>query len=70
MVPSAWRRADMTGPRTGNRIVGTAVNGPGPFCGMRLADQGAELMQGGPIRPRTGFMAKGVSSIVDSAGNR
>ncbi|THD37658.1 MAG: CoA transferase [Sphingomonas sp.] len=35
----------MTGPLTGIRIVELAGIGPGPFCGMMLADHGAEVIQ-------------------------
>lgn len=34
----------MAGPLTGLRIVEMAGIGPGPFCGMMLADQGAEVV--------------------------
>lgn len=35
----------MTGPLTGIRIVEIAGIGPGPFCGMMLADHGAEVIR-------------------------
>ena len=35
----------MTGPLTGIRIVELAGIGPGPFCGMMLADHGAEVIR-------------------------
>jgi alpha-methylacyl-CoA racemase len=34
----------MTGPLTGVRVIELAGIGPGPFCGMRLADMGAEVI--------------------------
>src|SRR5580700_2139913 len=33
------------GPLTGYRVVEFAGIGPGPFCGMMLADQGAEVVR-------------------------
>src|SRR4051812_40479715 len=35
----------MPGPLTGIRIVELAGIGPGPFCGMMLADHGAEVIR-------------------------
>jgi alpha-methylacyl-CoA racemase len=35
----------MPGPLEGSRIVEFAGIGPGPFCGMMLADHGAELIR-------------------------
>ncbi len=35
----------MTGPLAGLRIIELAGIGPGPFCGMMLADQGADVVQ-------------------------
>ena len=35
----------MTGPLSGVRIVEFAGIGPGPFCGMMLADHGAEVIR-------------------------
>jgi alpha-methylacyl-CoA racemase len=44
-----------TGPLAGVRVVELAGIGPGPFCGMLLADLGAEVVRvdrpGGPRRP-------------------
>jgi alpha-methylacyl-CoA racemase len=56
-APFVWRRAKrMSGPLTGIRIVEMAGIGPGPFCGMMLADQGAEVIlvhrPGQPPDPR------------------
>ena len=45
----------MPGPLTGLRIIELAGIGPGPFCGMMLADHGAEVIRvdriGGMIMP-------------------
>lgn len=42
---SAWRRAEVvTGPLSGLRIVELAAIGPAPFCGMMLADHGADVI--------------------------
>ena len=35
----------MTGPLSGIRIIEFAGIGPGPFCGMMLADHGAEVIR-------------------------
>jgi alpha-methylacyl-CoA racemase len=35
----------MTGPLAGTRIIEIAGLGPGPFCGMMLADHGAEVIR-------------------------
>ena len=35
----------MSGPLTGVRIIEFAGLGPGPFCGMMLADMGAEVLR-------------------------
>jgi alpha-methylacyl-CoA racemase len=47
--------AEITGPLAGVRVVELAGIGPGPFCGMLLADLGAEVIQvdrpGGPATP-------------------
>ena len=47
--------AEITGPLAGVRVVELAGIGPGPFCGMLLADLGAEVIQvdrpGGPTTP-------------------
>jgi alpha-methylacyl-CoA racemase len=46
---------DAAGPLTGVRVVELAGIGPGPFCGMLLADLGAEVIRvdrpGGPPSP-------------------
>ncbi len=47
--------AETAGPLAGVRVVELAGLGPGPFCGMLLADLGAEVIQvdrpGGPVTP-------------------
>ncbi|MFY8047927.1 MAG: CoA transferase, partial [Erythrobacter sp.] len=35
----------MSGPLAGIRIIEIAGIGPGPFCGMMLADHGAEVIR-------------------------
>ena len=35
----------MAGPLNGIRIIELAGIGPGPFCGMMLADMGAEVIR-------------------------
>ena len=37
-------RAARQGPLAGVRVIELAGIGPGPFCGMRLADLGAEVI--------------------------
>src|ERR1700761_9455400 len=37
--------SESTGPLAGVRVVELAGIGPGPFCGMLLADLGAEVIQ-------------------------
>ncbi len=47
--------AETSGPLAGVRVVELAGIGPGPFCGMLLADLGAEVIRvdrpGGPPTP-------------------
>src|SRR5690606_309503 len=43
--PSIPREDGMAGPLEGIRIVEIAGIGPGPFCGMMLADLGAEVLR-------------------------
>lgn len=47
--------AETSGPLAGVRVIELAGIGPGPFCGMLLADLGAEVIQvdrpGGPATP-------------------
>lgn len=55
----------MSGPLSGIRIIEFASIGPGPFCGMMLADHGAEVIRidraGGQLR---GPLARSKKSIV------
>jgi alpha-methylacyl-CoA racemase len=62
----------MTGPLHGTRVLELAAIGPGPFCGMMLADMGADVLRldrleppdlGLPIEPRFDVMARGRRSI-------
>lgn len=56
MAPCGWARADMAGALNGFRVLEFASLGPGPFCGMMLADHGAEVIvahrPGGAPDPR------------------
>ena len=60
------------GPLSGIKIVEITGIGPGPFCGMMLADMGAELLRvdraqgvtgGDPGRPSLDLLARGRRSI-------
>ncbi len=57
----------MAGPLNGIRIIEFAGLGPGPFCGMMLADHGAEIVRierpGAMVFPQD-VLARGRSSIV------
>jgi alpha-methylacyl-CoA racemase len=60
-----------TGPLTGVRVVELAGIGPGPFCGMLLADLGAEVIQvdrpGGaptPVPLRNDVTSRGKRRVV------
>ncbi len=55
----------MAGPLTGIRILEIAGIGPGPFCAMMLADQGAEVIR--IDRPISGVGGGGVSNISSDA---
>lgn len=59
----------MTGPLQGIRIIEIAGIGPGPFCGMMLADHGAEVIRvdrpGGRLDPRDPLMRNRKSLVVD-----
>src|SRR5437868_15503140 len=47
----------MSGPLAGLKIVEFAGLGPGPFCGMMLADHGAEVIRVDRPGPRSGLTA-------------
>jgi alpha-methylacyl-CoA racemase len=59
----------VTGPLQGIRIIEIAGIGPGPFCGMMLADHGAEVIRvdrpGGRLDPRDPLMRNRKSLVVD-----
>ena len=63
----------MSGPLTGVRVLEIAGIGPGPFCGMLLADMGADVLRvdrlqandlGLPVEPKYDVMARGRRSIA------
>jgi alpha-methylacyl-CoA racemase len=61
----------MPGPLTGVRVVELAGIGPGPFCGMLLADLGAEVIQvdrpgrsPSPVPRRTDVTSRGKRRVV------
>src|ERR1700730_11219373 len=62
----------MSGPLSGVKVLELACIGPGPFCGMMLADMGADVLRvdrlattdlGLPLDPRFDVMARGRRSI-------
>ena len=62
----------MGGPLAGITVVEVAGIGPGPFCGMMLADMGADVIRidraqnvtgGDPATPPADFLARGRRSI-------
>src|SRR6201996_16527 len=62
---------ETTGPLAGVRVIELAGIGPGPFCGMLLADLGAEVIQvdrpGGPATPvphKSEIISRGKRRIV------
>jgi alpha-methylacyl-CoA racemase len=63
--------AETSGPLAGVRVIELAGIGPGPFCGMLLADLGAEVIQvnrpGGPATPaphETDVTSRGKRRVV------
>jgi alpha-methylacyl-CoA racemase len=63
----------MSGPLTGVKVLEIAGIGPGPFCGMLLADMGADLLRvdrlqgsdlGLPVEPKYDIMSRGRRSIA------
>jgi alpha-methylacyl-CoA racemase len=61
------------GPLEGLKVVEIAGIGPGPFCGMMLADMGADVVRidrreaadlGIPVEPRFGVLGRGRRSIT------
>lgn len=63
----------MSGPLTGVRVLEIAGIGPGPFCGMLLADMGADVLRvdrlqandlGLPVAPKYDIMSRGRRSIA------
>src|SRR3954465_5811168 len=54
------------GPLAGVRVVEFAGLGPGPFCGMLLADLGADVVRIDRKSTREGLMAAlGATSLMD-----
>ncbi|NWG92310.1 MAG: CoA transferase, partial [Parvularculaceae bacterium] len=58
----------MTGPLNGIRIIEFAGIGPGPYCGMMLADHGADVIRvdriGGGMFPGVDPLARSKKSIA------
>ena len=56
------------GPLTGIKVIELAGIGPGPFCGMMLADMGAEVIRvdraGGGSRRPVDVLTRGRKSIA------
>src|SRR6185436_5233819 len=50
------------GPLHGVRILELAGIGPGPFCGMMLADMGADVIR--IDRPGVGALASGMHRVI------
>ncbi|MES2291286.1 MAG: CaiB/BaiF CoA-transferase family protein [Pseudomonadota bacterium] len=60
----------MAGPLDGIRIIEFAGLGPGPFCGMMLADHGADVIRierpGGRLDPRDALARNRKSIVLDT----
>jgi alpha-methylacyl-CoA racemase len=57
----------MSGPLDGLRVVEMAGIGPGPFCGMMLADLGADVVcieRHGTVRDATDVTARGKRHVA------
>lgn len=63
----------MSGPLTGVKVLEIAGIGPGPFCGMLLADMGADVLRvdrlqandlGLPVEPKYDILSRGRRSIA------
>jgi len=63
----------MSGPLSGVKVLELAGIGPGPFCGMLLADMGADVLRvdraqeadlGLPVEPKYDVMARGRRSVA------
>ena len=63
----------MSGPLSGVKVLELAGIGPGPFCGMLLADMGADVLRvdrlqagdlGLPVEPKYDIMSRGRRSIA------
>src|ERR1019366_5119719 len=63
----------MSGPLSGVKVLELAGIGPGPFCGMLLADMGADVLRvdrtqasdlGMPVEPKFEIMARGRRAIA------
>ena len=63
----------MSGPLSGVKVIELAGIGPGPFCGMLLADMGADVLRvdrlqesdlGLPVEPKYDIMSRGRRSIA------
>ena len=52
--------AAMSGPLSGMKVLEVAGIGPGPFCGMMLADLGADILRVDRLEPEQGFRAAGL----------
>lgn len=70
---SATRNTPHTGPLEGLKVIEMAALGPVPFCGMMLADMGAEVLridrtesvdQPAETDPRYGFLSRGKRSLA------